>query len=90
MKKFVNVDKLKHFGAGALVAIVPPAIVKAVGIIGGEAVMDNLTAVKLGVLLCVAIAAWAELKDARSTGTPDGLDFAATVVGGLTVAVLML
>ncbi|MEQ1532176.1 MAG: hypothetical protein ABL906_01255 [Sideroxydans sp.] len=86
MKKFENVDKLKHFGAGALVAVLPSAV----RIIGGDLVMGNLTAVKLGVFLCVAVAAWAELKDSRSTGTPDGLDFAITVVGGLTVAVLML
>lgn len=80
MKKFTNEDKLWHFAAGAGVVAVARYL--------GD---GNPTAIKLGVAACLIIAISKELWDAnRAQHSADGADFVATVVGGLTVAVMLL
>lgn len=75
MKRFTNEDKLLHFAAGA-------AIVIAVAL-GTEP--------KLGMAACLAVAIGKELYDANAAKhSADGVDFLATVAGGLTAMVFLI
>lgn len=69
-----NLDKGQHFVGGA-------AIVFAVGLIN----------VPLALLVCILVALAKEVYDYfnPTTNTCDALDFIATVVGGVTAAVLI-
>lgn len=69
----IHLDKLLHFAAGALAAL-------AAGL---------LVSPPVGVAAAVFVGAVKEAYDATGRGTPDGLDFIATVVGGLTATVLV-
>ena len=69
----LNTDKLAHCAAGAVATLI----------------FGLLVSVPAGVAAAVLIGALKELYDARGHGTPDGLDFLATITGGVTAALLL-